>query len=66
MFSFVSAAAQGSVSRVCTGCLVLEFRGGGGGLCGKAALRSFRDFHFTGKQTMIKGSIGNKLRCWIG
>jgi hypothetical protein len=64
VFSFVSAAAQGSVSRVCTGCLILEFRGGVS--CGKAALRSFGDFHFTGKQTMIKGSIGNKLRCWIG
>jgi hypothetical protein len=36
--------------------------------CGKAALfslRSFGDFHFTEKWTTIKGSIRNKLGCWI-
>ena len=27
MLSLISAAAKGSVSRVCVGCLVLEFRG---------------------------------------
>lgn len=61
VLSLISAAAKGSVSRVCIGCLVLEFRGG---FCGKAALfslRSFGDFHFTGKQTTIEGSIENKL-----
>jgi len=53
---------KGSVSRVCTGCLVLEFRGGGGAArLPFFLLRSFGDFRFTGKQTTIEGSIENKL-----